>query len=244
MSDPTVCSESCVGRIRYIGVLLYDAEKIREAASCINETGLYTEQLKLFLDPADPEIAAEAFRQGISHAVLEAARHSPVYKMAIDWKVAFPLHPEYRTLPMVWYVPSLSPVVNAAVSGKTGLNGILPDVEDLRIPNKYLANLFTAGEETPVINALKKMLAMRAYMRSKTVDQEINLTVLEEAGLTPGETEKMYELMAIANYEERYVIPASHRTVAEDLFGNRASCGFPVSDGNREENKKKLFGGL
>jgi len=28
-----------------------------------------------------------------------------VYKMAMDWKVAFPLHPEFRTLPMVWYVP-------------------------------------------------------------------------------------------------------------------------------------------
>ena len=28
-------------------------------------------------------------------------RNSPVYKMAVDWKVALPLHPEYRTLPMV-----------------------------------------------------------------------------------------------------------------------------------------------
>jgi len=26
---PTVCAESCVGRIRYIGVMLYDADKIR-----------------------------------------------------------------------------------------------------------------------------------------------------------------------------------------------------------------------
>lgn len=25
---PTLCSESCVGRIRYIGVMLYDAEAI------------------------------------------------------------------------------------------------------------------------------------------------------------------------------------------------------------------------
>jgi nitrate reductase beta subunit len=25
--------------------------------------------------------------------------------MAMEWKVAFPLHPEYRTLPMVWYIP-------------------------------------------------------------------------------------------------------------------------------------------
>ncbi|PIN63767.1 respiratory nitrate reductase subunit beta, partial [Klebsiella pneumoniae] len=28
--------------------------------------------------------------------------------MAMDWNLALPLHPEYRTLPMVWYVPPLS----------------------------------------------------------------------------------------------------------------------------------------
>jgi nitrate reductase beta subunit len=47
---------------------------------------------------------------------LEAARKIPVYKMAIDWKVALPLHPEYRTLPMVWYVPPLSPIISAAAN--------------------------------------------------------------------------------------------------------------------------------
>ncbi|XNM60913.1 hypothetical protein ACLK1T_29660 [Escherichia coli] len=30
--------------------------------------------------------------------------------MAMEWKLALPLHPEYRTLPMVWYVPPLSPI--------------------------------------------------------------------------------------------------------------------------------------
>jgi nitrate reductase / nitrite oxidoreductase, beta subunit len=31
--QPTVCSETCVGRIRYLGVLLYDADRIEQAAS-------------------------------------------------------------------------------------------------------------------------------------------------------------------------------------------------------------------
>ena len=31
--QPTVCSETCVGRIRYLGVILYDADKIEAAAS-------------------------------------------------------------------------------------------------------------------------------------------------------------------------------------------------------------------
>ena len=31
---PTVCSETCVGRLRYIGLMLYDADKVAEAAAC------------------------------------------------------------------------------------------------------------------------------------------------------------------------------------------------------------------
>ena len=30
---PTVCAETCVGRLRYIGLMLYDADKVLEAAS-------------------------------------------------------------------------------------------------------------------------------------------------------------------------------------------------------------------
>jgi len=58
---------------------------------------------------------------------------SPVYKMAVEWKVALPLHPEYRTLPMVWYVPPLSPITAAANAGHMGINGEIPDVKQLRI---------------------------------------------------------------------------------------------------------------
>lgn len=242
--EPTICSESCVGRIRYIGVLLYDADKILPAAAAGNEKGIYEKHLGMFLNPHDPEVQETARNQGIPHNALEAAKKSPVYKLAVDWKVAFPLHPEYRTLPMVWYVPPLSPVMHAAESGKTGMNGILPDVDDMRIPCQYLANLFTAGDEKPVKEALKRMLAMRAFMRSKTVDNETNLPVLENAGLTPEETGKMYDLMAIAHFDDRFVIPASHREYARDAFGNKTSCGFSDDISTGEIKYKNLFGGI
>lgn len=45
---PTVCSETCTGRMRYLGVLLYDADKVQEAASAENEQDLYQNQLDLF----------------------------------------------------------------------------------------------------------------------------------------------------------------------------------------------------
>lgn len=38
---PTVCSETCTGRMRYLGVMLYDADRVQEAASATNEEDLY-----------------------------------------------------------------------------------------------------------------------------------------------------------------------------------------------------------
>lgn len=229
--QPTVCAETCVGRIRYLGVMLYDADRIQEAASVENTQDLYQSQLDIFLDPHDPAVQAEALRQGIAQSWLDAARKSPVYKMACEWKVAFPLHPEYRTLPMVWYIPPLSPIQSAAEAGHMGMNGVIPDVKSLRIPVKYLANLLTAGEVAPVLKALERMLAMRAYKRSEVVDHVQDLAVLEQVGLTPAQVEDMYQIMAIANYEDRFVIPSSHKEMVEDSFNDKASCGFTFGNG-------------
>ena len=134
--QPTVCSETCVGRIRYLGVVLYDADRIEQAASVADEQDLYEAQLSIFLDPHDPAVIEQARADGVQDNWLEAASRSPVWKMAMEWKVAFPLHPEYRTLPMVWYVPPLSPIQSAAEAGKIGHDGEMPDVRSLRIPLK------------------------------------------------------------------------------------------------------------
>jgi nitrate reductase beta subunit len=229
--EPTVCSETCVGRIRYLGVMLYDADRIEAAASTENVEDLYQEQLDIFLDPNDPDVIAQARLDGVPESWLEAARHSPVWKMAMEWKVAFPLHPEYRTLPMVWYVPPLSPINNAASAGKISARNGMPDVRSLRIPVKYLANLLTAGKEAPVVDALERMLAMRAYMRGKTVDGVINEGIAKEVGLSAGQIEEMYHVMAIANYEDRFVIPSGHREDAEDMYDEKGGCGFSLGNG-------------
>ena len=232
--QPTVCSETCVGRIRYLGVLLYDADRIAEAASAADEQDLYDAQLGIFLDPHDPAVQAQARADGVPDAWLAAARRSPVYKMAMDWKVAFPLHPEYRTLPMVWYVPPLSPIQSAAESGKIAAEGDMPDVRSLRIPLRYLANLLTAGKEEPIALGLERMLAMRSYMRSKTVYGVIDEVIAERVGLTSGQIEDMYHVMAIANYEDRFVIPTSHREAGEDAYDMYGSCGFSFGNGCSE----------
>jgi nitrate reductase beta subunit len=229
--QPTVCSETCVGRIRYLGVMLYDADRIQEAASVESQQNLYDAQLDLFLDPNDPAVQREALRQGVPQSWLDAARRSPVYRMACEWKIAFPLHPEYRTLPMVWYVPPLSPIQSAADAGHIGADGMIPDVASLRIPMRYLANLLTAGDEAPVIDALKRMLAMRVYKRAQTVDGAGDDAVLDAVGLTAAQVEDMYRTMALANYEDRFVVPTSHKEMVEDSFDEKGSCGFSFGNG-------------
>jgi nitrate reductase beta subunit len=231
VGQPTVCSETCVGRIRYLGVMLYDADRIEQAATAENEGDLYDAQLDIFLDPKDPAVIAQARADGVPEAWLDAARQSPVYKMAIEWKIAFPLHPEYRTLPMVWYIPPLSPIQGAAEQGHVGFKDEIPDIDALRIPVKYLANLLTAGVEEPVVLALKRMFAMRVYQRGRHVDGTLNKDVLRQVGLTANQVEDMYRILAIANYEDRFVIPTTHREYAENTFDLRGSCGFSFGNG-------------
>ena len=244
MGEPTICSETCVGRIRYLGVMLYDADRIEAAASVASEKDLYPAHLDIFLDPHDPEVIAAARAEGITDSWLEAAAESPVYKLAIDWKLALPLHPEYRTLPMVWYVPPLSPIQSAADAGKMGKNGEIPDVKSLRIPVRYLANLLTAGDEAPVIRALERLLAMRAWRRAMNVDGIDDTEVLTQVGLTVAQAQEMYRYLAIANYEDRFVIPSAHREYANDAFGERGGCGFTFGNGcSPSSPAEALFGG-
>ena len=242
--NPTVCSETCVGRIRYIGVMLYDADRIEEAASTERTTDLYDAQLDVFLDPNDPLVIETARADGIPEDWIRAAQESPIWKMAMVWKVAFPLHPEYRTLPMVWYIPPLSPIQNAAAAGEIGMDGAMPDVRSLRIPVKYLANLLTAGDEAPVAQALERMLAMRAYMRAKTIEGVIDEGIAARVGLSGRVIEDMYKIMALADYEDRFVIPTTHREQVEEAYDLRGGCGFTDSNGcSTGTSKGSLFGG-
>ncbi|MBD3610643.1 MAG: nitrate reductase subunit beta [Gammaproteobacteria bacterium] len=241
---PTVCAESCVGRIRYIGVMLYDADKIEEAAVS-DEQGLYNAQMDIFLDPNDPEVIKQAKADGITDEWIKGAQNSPVWKMAMEWKIAFPIHPEFRTLPMMWYVPPLSPVQTQLDQGNlpTEADGAIPKAEALRFPAQYLANLLTAGDTGPIINALQRLLAMRSYQRSKHVEGEAITEALEAAGITAEQAEEMYRYLAIANYEDRFVIPTSNEEyMQEDAYSFQGQNGFsPGNDSSEGIGGLSLF---
>ncbi|WP_058004383.1 nitrate reductase subunit beta [Heyndrickxia sp. FSL K6-6286] len=230
---PTICSETCVGRIRYLGIMLYDADRVKEAASEENIHDLYQSHLDIFLDPNDPEIIKQAKAEGIPEDWLEAAQKSPLYKMIIEWKIALPLHPEYRTLPMVWYIPPLSPIMNTieGVGSNIDADEIFPAIDHMRIPIEYLANLLTAGEQTHIRNALKKMAVMRTYMRAVQTNKQPNSTLLNEINLTKQQVEDMYRLLAIAKFNDRFVIPPSHNEDISNLYMDQGSCGLDFAGG-------------
>ena len=62
--QPTICSETCVGRLRYLGLILYDADKVLGAAATPDERDLYQAQLEVFLDPRRPGGAGRGSRAG------------------------------------------------------------------------------------------------------------------------------------------------------------------------------------
>jgi nitrate reductase beta subunit len=222
------CAHSCVGRIRYMGVLLYDADQIPQAAMVPNSQ-LVQAQREAILDPFDPQVVAAAKANGISDDWIESAQRSPVYKFVKVWRLALPLHPEYRTLAMMFYVPPLSPVVSAIEQDLVRLD-LLDERQDFelfqrldaaRIPVQYLANLFAAGNEDEIRPALLKMLAVRIYMRRKSIAGEIDdetLKLLVEAGTDPQEAEAIYRLTTLPAVDERFVLPPYHREMSVEAW--------------------------
>jgi len=204
---PTICSDTCVGRIRYMGVLLYDMDKVKAAAAMEREDDIYARVLDLIADPTDPEVIAMAREEGISEAWLKAAAESPIYQIVKDWKIAMPLHPEFRTLPMVWYIPPLSPIAKRVES-----DVYLPDVDEMRIPIAYIASLFSAGDKKVVTDILQKLLDMRLAMRVKQTGESLPraLSISEE------QAEKMFRLLAIAKYKDRFRVPAGLQGVTKE----------------------------
>jgi len=231
---PTVCSETCVGRLRYIGLVLYDADKVLDAASITDEHELLAAQRAVFLDPNDPDVIREAEAAGIAHDWIEAAQRSPIWALINTYEVALPLHPEYRTMPMVWYIPPLSPVVD--VVKDTGVDAedsrnLFAAIENLRIPIEYLAELFTAGDPAPVSAVLKRLAAMRCYMRDINMGREPDESIPAAVGMRGEDMYDMYRLLALAKYDERYVIPAAHTEQAHGLEELATECSLSYDGG-------------
>src|SRR5690606_20098675 len=122
--------------------------------------------------------------------------------------------------PMVWYIPPLSPVVDAvAETGEDGedSDNLFAAIDALRIPVEYLAELFTAGDADRVSAVLQRLAAMRSYMRDISMGDQGNPDIPAAVGMTTEQMDGMYRLLALAKYDERYVIPKAHTENAHNL---------------------------
>lgn len=138
------------------------------------------------------------------------------------------MHPEYRTMPMVWYCPPLSPIMNYFEGQNAGNNpdAIFPAIEEMRLPIQYLAELFTAGDTVAVKGSLQRMAMMRSYMRAQNTGREFDMSRLARVGLTERQAKDMYRLLAIAKHEDRFVIPTSHKEQYMDTYTAQGSQGY------------------
>ncbi len=90
--------------------------------------------------------------------------------------------------------------------------------------------------------ALKRLLAMRHFKRAETVEGVRDVRALEQVGLSEAQAQEMYRYLAIANYEDRFVIPGSHREMAREAFPESKGCGFSFGDGcHGSDGKFNLF---
>jgi nitrate reductase beta subunit len=111
------------------------------------------------------------------------------------------------------------------------------------MPIEYLAALFGAGQEGPVRYALKKQMAVRSWRRALTVgdiDIEVAKAALAEAGCTPEQAEEIYALTSLPTFDQRFVIPASHREMAIEALKNPLENKGLAGIGFREAPERGL----
>jgi nitrate reductase beta subunit len=168
-----------------------------------------------------------------------------VHALISRYEGALPLHPEYRTMPMVWYIPPLSPVVD--IIKDTGHDAedqgnLFAAIDTLRIPVEYLANLFTAGDTAPVDRVLKKLAAMRSYMRDINLGRDPDESIPEAVGMDGETMYDMFRLLALAKYDERYVIPTAHAEQAHALEELATECALDFDGGPGMMGESGPFG--
>ncbi len=240
--EAPACFHSCVGRIRYLGVLLYDAERIE--ATALKEDGeLAAAQREMILDPHDPEVIAAARAAGLPGQVLKAAQDSPVYKFVKQWGIALPLHPEFRTLPMLFYVPPLLPLLSMENDGAQQVaDDFFTTLERARLPLQYLAGLFAGGNRQEVEAVYRRLIAVRIQRRHRSVG-DVSAGEVEKAcataGLSAGQAEAIYRMTALTRIKERIVVPPMLREQAIEAAMDPEQYRQEMGFGSRRPPKRR-----
>jgi nitrate reductase beta subunit len=161
-----------------------------------------------------------------------------------EWKIALPLHPEFRTLPTLFYVPPLSPVLATVSDGvaRNAATAFFEDEDAARVPVRFLSSLFSAGAEGPVRYALRKQQAVRAYRRAATVgdiDRGKALEMLTAADCTEAQADAIHVLTSLSRARDRFALaPAARETAIESTeppLSHKREAGFGFLSHQKEK---------
>ena len=239
------CMHSCVGRIRYLGVMLYDADKI-EAVASADDKDLIQSQMDIYVDPNDPEVIKAARAAGVHDSTITAAQNSPVYKFVKKWKIALPLHPEFRTIPNLFYVPPMLPAMAQMDDNgnyETVSTDLFPKVDQNRVPVKYLASLFSNGDTEKIVEVYEKLLSVKYHRRNVTVgdlsEKEV-ADLMANAKVDVDTANDIFRLTSLATFEERFVIPPAHREESIEMLEATADAKGETGFGFKEKPARGL----
>jgi nitrate reductase beta subunit len=142
---------------------------------------------------------------------------------------------------MLFYVPPMLPVLAKVKDGvydnadaaSVSLAPLMSSLERARLPLRYMASMFAAGNDEIVAASYRKLIAVRIYMRAKKVKDVPEAEVqeaLKVGGTTAEEVEAIFQLTAKPTFEERFVIPPLAREVSIeqtlDPFNQKREGGF------------------
>jgi nitrate reductase beta subunit len=141
---------------------------------------------------------------------------------------------------MLFYVPPMLPIqalVNdgrvEATQGNEDPSTYFGTLEQARLPLRYMARLFAAGNEAEVAAVYRKLLAVRIYRRAQNVSEGTAHEVgqaLRLAGITAEQAQAIFELTARPTFDERFVVPPLAREEniesVVDPFTHKAEAGF------------------
>ena len=212
---PTICSETCVGRIRYLGVVLYDADRVEEAASVPDERDLLDAQLGDLPRPDDPEVArAGRARDGIPDDWLDAA--APLARLRPRGRA-----PRRAAAPP--RVPHAADgLVRAAALARDGpgRGRGLGGRPGRCLPGRSTGSASRSGTwrtcsppatSEVVRGVLQAPRRDACYMRERYLGGEADAALASAVGIDVPEIDEMYRLLALAKFNDRFVIPQGPR---------------------------------
>jgi ethylbenzene hydroxylase subunit beta/complex iron-sulfur molybdoenzyme family reductase subunit beta len=178
-----ICVEACPRNAMYKrkedGIVLRDETRCRGYQFCLeacpykkvyfNYVKKISQQCILCYPRIEKGVAPACARQCPGRLVFVGYlddKNGPIHKLVNEWEVALPLHPDYGTMPNIFYIPPLAP-------HRLNDDGSI-DESTPRIPTEYLERLFG-----PRVNkALDTLKAEMAKTRRKEQSELMDMLIV------------------------------------------------------------------